>query len=336
MIPISTKPRQVNAIVDYIVERDSRKCGIVGIVVFGSRALGLASRDSDWDLLVMCSNNVNLYNVYEKKGSTNIDVVYVPVDIVDYLADQVLEKTSNNTWLTYTIVLKALIDGVIVWDPLGLISYYKRRISKWKWNISDIRLLLELVNSNIESVMSHNILEKVLGLRATTRLLIIGYSMIRQDIIEHTPEWYYTYSGIHGLRELLVSVEGLDGCSRSYAKKLVDVLEGINARELLPKDMDKARRYLDKGLIELSILYSRRLLMRYAKATFNTRYTLFNAAAIARALKRLVKIVGLENLDYIVGAHANNYLSLIKQISEEIRRFKSIISISYKSTMPLL
>ncbi len=136
-----TNPEVLDKIKEYMQDEN-----VLGIMLWGSRATGFGESDSDWDALVLVTNDY--YNKLSVKETAF--VVYdedkepkkVMIDFSlwsEECAHQVLNSPKDiDHW--------AWVEGKIIYDPQGIMAQWKEKISRYPKEEHEERLKSKFVD----------------------------------------------------------------------------------------------------------------------------------------------------------------------------------------------
>ncbi|MHA2094346.1 MAG: nucleotidyltransferase domain-containing protein, partial [Candidatus Hodarchaeales archaeon] len=140
-LSIITNPEVVDKIKEFMNNED-----VLGIMLWGSRATGFGEPDSDWDALVLITNEY--YNKLEVKETAfvlmdeNKDPKKVFIDFSLWS-----EECAHQVWKSpKDIDHWAWVEGKVIYDPQGKMAEWKEKISRYPEEEHEERLKTKFVD----------------------------------------------------------------------------------------------------------------------------------------------------------------------------------------------
>ncbi len=238
---------------------------VAGVVLFGSFAKGKVDELSDLDIaLIVKGGKLGL----EEKFIDGIRVEIWRYDIKHFLhtfEDEEYRRRSDS-WFISSLWIRLLREGLILEDPYGLLSGWKRKALEWRWRKEEITPLIMKAEScldvAIKAYSRGRLFEGVVALRDCCYNLANAQIMACNRIPSVRPKDIYREVEHLGFKKFFDSIQGLEGLERSRIEHMLSNLEKLLERVWKESrgartEYENAVKSLARGELEVALLNAR-------------------------------------------------------------------------------
>ncbi len=282
--------------------------GVLGVVVFGSYARRTHDHLSDLDLAIITNSREVSYKYFTHQG-IDVDAFILPRSFFEELVVELEERITHTLWVTHTLYLKMIREGVILYDPDKLLMEWKDVLGNWKWVREDIALAVEYLYDNVE--LARKLFERkelpkaVVALRTAADTMIAIKTMEASLIPSPRPQDLYYNARRLGLNELYRKLQGLDEDETDIRRLLAGYKPVVND-DSVKRLWKKMCRELARGNNEVALMEARNLALMEKSITYSIpRPKPYDASSRLEVVERLSR----DEVEFIEKLHGINYNS---------------------------
>ena len=281
---------------------------VLGVVVFGSYARGTHDNLSDLDLAIITSSREVSYKYFTHQG-IDVDAFILPRSFFDELVVELEERVTHTLWITHTLYLKIIREGMILYDPNRILMKWKDTLSNWKWVREDIALAVEYLYDNVELAGKlferEELLKAIVALRTAADTMITVKTMEASLIPSPRPQDLYYNARRLGLNELYRKLQGLDEDETNIRKLLASYKPMVND-DSVKRLWKKTCRELARGNNEVALMEARNLVLMEKSITYSTsKPKPYDASSRLKVVEKMSR----DEVEFIEKLHGINYNS---------------------------
>ncbi len=291
---------------------------VIGAIVFGSYVKGGIDELSDIDIAVITNDFREVHKYYSYDG-IDVDLLLIPRNFFEEVLEEVDNRSNYTLWLTHTLYLKILKEGMIIHDTLNTLHAWIEYMEKWKWTKRDLEQAINhlyiILDKALELFDENMFFEAFLALRDAINQLVIIYELKDNVIPCPKAKEIYLAAERHGLINKYIEIHGLRNIDDSLIKQVLEKASMVN-NVYIRRNMKKILREMFRGNNQVVLLEARSLYLSIIDPrhrSFERLDSIFNKISLIRGIPTEERcfIENLFGIDYMDNTKFKEYIDYI-------------------------
>ena len=291
---------------------------VIGAIVFGSYVKGRIDELSDIDIAVITNDTGEVHKYFQYNG-IDIDLLLIPKKFFEEVLEEVDNRSNYTLWLTHTLYLKILKEGMIIHDTLNTLNTWIEYMGKWKWTKRDLEQAINhlyiILDKALELFDENMFFEAFLALRDSINQLPIIYELKNNVIPSPKAKDIYLAAGKYRLINKYIEIHGLKNIDNSLIKQVMgkaSIVDNIYIR----RNIKKIMRELIRGNNQVALLEARNLYLSIIDPkhrSFERLDSIFNKISFIQEIpiEERCFIEKLYGIDYMDNTKFREYIDYI-------------------------